>query len=207
MPLLIDFYADWCVPCKKLTPRLEERIKAADGKLKLLKINIDKFGQVANIFQIKSVPTVYLVYMGRAIDAFTGELSDADLDKFLATADRVTKFDRQEEEVMKQLAEAQAAIRNKEYEKAETLLTGLKVSTVKEEYGFVRNIFLGFVYGELQKIAQLKAIVEIMQKNAEFYTSKPEFKDLYDNLVAFCQEVEKAREEDSELVQWQKKVK
>lgn len=75
---------------------------------------------------------------------------------------------------MKQLAEAQAAIRNKEYEKAETLLTGLKVSTVKEEYGFVRNIFLGFVYGELQKIAQLKAIVEIMQKNAEFYTSKPE---------------------------------
>jgi hypothetical protein len=75
---------------------------------------------------------------------------------------------------MKQLAEAQAAIRNREYEKAETLLTSLKVSTVKEEYGFVRNIFLGFVYGELHKTAQLKAIVEIMQKNADFYTSKPE---------------------------------
>jgi len=75
-PMLIDFYADWCEPCKKLTPRLEEKVKKAEGKLKLLKINIDKFGQIANIFQIKSVPTVYLVYGGKAVDAFTGDISD-----------------------------------------------------------------------------------------------------------------------------------
>ena len=43
-PLVIDFYADWCQPCKQLTPILEERIKKSQGKIKLLKVNIDKCG-------------------------------------------------------------------------------------------------------------------------------------------------------------------
>lgn len=43
-PMIIDFYADWCGPCKKLTPILENRVKKANGKIKLLKVNIDKCG-------------------------------------------------------------------------------------------------------------------------------------------------------------------
>jgi len=74
--MLIDFYADWCQPCKKLTPRLEERVKKAGGKIKLLKINIDKFGQIANVFKVKAVPTVFLIYGGKSVDAFSGDLND-----------------------------------------------------------------------------------------------------------------------------------
>lgn len=70
--LLIDFYADWCMPCKKLTPKLEERVRKSGGKLKMLKINIDKFGKIAQTFQIKSVPTVYMIHEGKAVDAFSG---------------------------------------------------------------------------------------------------------------------------------------
>ena len=59
-----------------MTPRLEKRIKDAKGKLKLVNINIDVHGQIANHFKVKDVPTIFLVYMGRSIDSFTGELSD-----------------------------------------------------------------------------------------------------------------------------------
>jgi len=89
--MLIDFYADWCMPCKKLTPKLEEKVRKSGGKLKLLKINIDKFGKIAQTFQIKAVPTVYMVHEGKAVDAFSGELTDEQLDAFLQTAARASK--------------------------------------------------------------------------------------------------------------------
>jgi putative thioredoxin len=59
-----------------MTPRLEKRVKDAKGKLKLVHINIDAHGQIANHFKVKDVPTIFLVYMGRSIDSFTGEISD-----------------------------------------------------------------------------------------------------------------------------------
>ncbi len=95
--LLIDFYADWCGPCKKLTPKLEQKVKASGGKIKLLKINIDNFGKIAQTFQIKAVPTVYMIYQGKAIDAFSGELTDEQLDKFLQTAGRASQGDKERE--------------------------------------------------------------------------------------------------------------
>jgi thioredoxin-like negative regulator of GroEL len=55
-----------------MTPRLEEKVKQSQGQVKLMNINIDKFGQIANIFQVKAVPTVFLVYKGKLIDGFTG---------------------------------------------------------------------------------------------------------------------------------------
>ena len=58
-------------------------MQKSGGKIKLLKVNIDKFGRIAQAFQIKAVPTVYMVYGGKAIDAFSGEISDEQLDKFL----------------------------------------------------------------------------------------------------------------------------
>ena len=55
-----------------MTPKLESKVRESGGKLKLLKINIDKFGRIAQAFQIKAVPTVFMVYDGKAIDAFSG---------------------------------------------------------------------------------------------------------------------------------------
>lgn len=66
-----------------MIPKLEERARKANGSFKLLKVNIDIFGQIANAFKIKSVPAVFLVYGGKAIDSFNGEVSDEMLDKFL----------------------------------------------------------------------------------------------------------------------------
>lgn len=71
MPVVLDCYADWCEPCKRLTPILESRAKGATN-WKLVKLNIDKFKDIANMLQLKAVPTVYLVVNGRSVDGFSG---------------------------------------------------------------------------------------------------------------------------------------
>ncbi len=88
-PLIIDFYADWCGPCKKLTPILEERVKKLQGKVKLLKVNIDKCGQLAHQLKITSVPTVYAVFRGQAIDSFQGLPEDSKIDQLFETLNKV----------------------------------------------------------------------------------------------------------------------
>lgn len=93
-----------------MTPKLEARVKAAGGQLKLLNINIDKFGDVAKVFQVKAVPTIYLIYQGKAIDSFSGEISDELLGKFIETATRATSFDKGEVAVTKNIEEAQIAL-------------------------------------------------------------------------------------------------
>lgn len=72
MPILINFYAEWNLACKTMTPRLEDKAKQSNGTIKLLNINIDKFGQIANSFQVKAVPTVFLAFKGKLIDSFSG---------------------------------------------------------------------------------------------------------------------------------------
>jgi thioredoxin-like negative regulator of GroEL len=133
--------------CKNLTPKLESRIKNSGGQLKLLNINIDKFGDVAKVFQVKAVPTIYLVYQGKALDSFTGDISDEMLGKFIETASRATSFDKGEASVIKTIEEAQIALRNGDFINAEKLLVNLKTSNAKEEFAFVKNIFLAYVYG------------------------------------------------------------
>lgn len=59
-----------------MTPKLEAKIKQSNGQIKLLHINIDNFGEIVNVFQVKAVPTIFLVYKGRALDSFTGDISD-----------------------------------------------------------------------------------------------------------------------------------
>ncbi len=71
-PVLVDFWAPWCGPCKQLTPLLEETIKKKNGKVVLAKINIDENRNIAAQLNIQSIPTVYGFVDGKPIDAFQG---------------------------------------------------------------------------------------------------------------------------------------
>jgi thioredoxin-like negative regulator of GroEL len=142
-----------------MTPKLEARVKGAGGQLKLLNINIDKFGDVAKVFQVKAVPTIYLIYQGKAIDSFSGEISDELLGKFIETATRATIFDKGEVAVTKSIEEAQIALSQGDLAKTEKILIDLKTSHLKEEYGLVKDIFLAYVYAQLGKITNLKSLV------------------------------------------------
>ncbi|WP_035723564.1 thioredoxin [Fodinicurvata fenggangensis] len=87
-PVLVDFWAEWCGPCKQLGPALEKVVKEARGTVKLVKIDVDQNQELAQQLRIQSLPTVYAFYQGQPIDGFQGALPESQLKEFIT---RVTE--------------------------------------------------------------------------------------------------------------------
>lgn len=85
VPVLVDFWATWCGPCKSLGPILEKLAGEYNGAFLLAKVDVDKEQQIAAAFQIRSVPTVFLVKDGQLVDGFPGALPEGQLREFLAS--------------------------------------------------------------------------------------------------------------------------
>ncbi len=83
MPILVDFWASWCEPCKALGPILEKLAAEFNGGFLLAKVDVDKEQQLAGYFQVKSIPTVILMKNGQIVDGFPGALPEGQLREFL----------------------------------------------------------------------------------------------------------------------------
>ena len=83
-PVLVDFWAEWCEPCKTLGPLLEKLAAEYNGAFVLAKVDVEAEQQLAGMFQIRSIPTVYLVKDGQLVDGFPGALPEAQLREFLS---------------------------------------------------------------------------------------------------------------------------
>jgi putative thioredoxin len=105
-PVLIDFWAPWCGPCKQLTPVLEKAVRAAKGKVKLVKMNIDEHPAIPGQMGIQSIPAVIAFVNGQPADGFMGALPESQVVAFL---ERLTK-DRIGGEAKDLLAAADAAL-------------------------------------------------------------------------------------------------
>ena len=83
LPVLVDFWAEWCMPCQMLTPIIAEIAKEYEGKLKVCKVNVDKSPKTASEYGIRSIPTLIVFKGGKVVDTFMGALPKNALEESL----------------------------------------------------------------------------------------------------------------------------
>jgi putative thioredoxin len=89
IPVIVDFWAPWCGPCKTLGPMLEDAVRAVKGAVKMVKVNADECQGLTGQLQIQSLPTVYAFFEGKPVDGFQGAVPQSEISEFVA---RVVKM-------------------------------------------------------------------------------------------------------------------
>lgn len=115
VPVIVDFWAPWCGPCKQLGPMLEKVVKQAGGKVRLVKINVDENQQLAAQMRVQSIPAVFAFVNGQPVDGFMGALPESQLKQFI---DRLGGQGSAAEEIGAAVAAGHAALGQQDFQAA-----------------------------------------------------------------------------------------
>jgi putative thioredoxin len=119
-PVLVDFWAPWCGPCKQLGPLLEKIVADNNGKVKMVKVNTDENPQYAGQLRVQSIPAVFAFVDGRPVDGFMGALPESQIRQFIA---RLSKMGGLAEQISEALAMARQALEQPDYDAALDITT------------------------------------------------------------------------------------
>ena len=117
VPVIVDFWAPWCEPCKQLGPMLEKVVTEANGAVKMVKIDIDQNQSLAQQLRIQSIPAVYAFYQGKPVDAFQGAQSESQIREFVTKLTQ-TAGTEEKSPLDEALEQAEALIEAGQFEQA-----------------------------------------------------------------------------------------
>ena len=158
-PIVVDFWAPWCSPCKQLAPILEREVLNANGKISLVKVNIDESQSIAAQLQIQSIPTVYVFYQGQVVDGFQGNIQESEIKSFISKATSLSGPGKEIEELLVIL---NTCIENNEWERAIDISSEIIDSDKKN---IEAHVALIKAYISLKKFAEAKEFITTIPKD------------------------------------------
>ena len=163
-PVVVDFWAPWCNPCKQLTPILEKVVTQMKGLVKLVKINIDKNQSLAQQMRIQSVPTVLAFFEGKPIDGFTGLKNEEEVITFLNQISTSSEHSADEvKNIVSLLDEADKKLDNKNFEQAEFEYSSILATSLPKKEMIRAIVGLGKCYLEQNKFDLINDLVEQLE--------------------------------------------
>jgi len=163
VPIVVDFWAPWCGPCKTLQPMIEKVVKEAKGAVKLVKINIDENKMLAQQLRIQSIPAVYAFFGGRPVDGFMGAVPESEVKGFV---DRLVQAsggvgDPAVAQVAELMEQAKAAVAQNDMDTAAQIyseILGAEPTNVAALAGLARyQVSLGDMEQAKELLAQIPA--------------------------------------------------
>ncbi len=121
VPVIVDFWAPWCGPCKTLGPLIEKVVKEAKGAVRLVKIDVDSNQALAGQLRIQSIPAVYAFFQGRPVDGFVGAQPESQLRQFVQRLVKMAAAGQGPSPIDEALDQAEAAIAEGDYEAASAI--------------------------------------------------------------------------------------